>query len=319
VILLQQLLGGLRAVVNICCKFDTAITFVSQYQYLMPKSLRPAMIITSLLRPLMRFCLKRGVRIQELEELVRGTLVEEARAVIEDAQGEASVSKISVTTGIHRVEVARLLSGERRPKEKHDVLNRVIGLWSQKKSLHLADGSPKPLTFEGAASEFAALVASISKEVTHYPILFELERLEAIEYDGNKVRLKVLEYIPSGDVEHGLSVLSDDVEDLVRTVEGNLTTSAHDPDLHLRTAYDNIAVDKLPEVRRFILERGAAFQKEMRSYLSALDRDVTPEAPGSSSRAKVVVGAFSQACALEEPKELKPKKRGRKPCAPRTK
>jgi hypothetical protein len=276
------------------------------------------MIITSLLRPLMRFCLKRGVRIQEIEELVRRTLVEEAQRAIEEASGDVSVSKISVTTGIHRVEVTRLLSGEPRPKEKHDVLNRVIGLWSQKKSLRLADGSPKPLSFEGATSEFAALVASISKEVTHYPILFELERLEAIEYDGSKVRLKVLEYIPSGDVEHGLAVLSDDVHDLVTTVEGNLTTNADDPDLHLRTAYDNIAVDKLPEVRRFILTRGAAFQKEMRAYLSALDRDVTPDAPGSPLRAKVVVGAFSQARALEEPKELKPKKRGRKPCAPRT-
>jgi hypothetical protein len=34
------------------------------------------------------------------------------------------------------------------------------------------------------ASEFAELVAEVSKEVTHYPILFELERIGAIEYKG---------------------------------------------------------------------------------------------------------------------------------------
>lgn len=261
------------------------------------------------------------MRIQELEELVRRSLVEEARASIEETGGEVSVSKISVTTGIHRVEVARVLSGERRPKGKHDVLNRVVGLWSQRKSLCSKDGSPRPLSFEGTSSEFAELVASISKEVTHYPILFELERIGAIEYEGNKVRLKVLEYIPQGDVEHGLGVLSEDIEDLVASVEGNLTSDKEAPNLHLRTVYDNIEPVRLSEIRKHILKRGLAFQKEMREYLSALDRDITPEAsPAASSgdipRAKVVVGVFSEGHEIQEAKEIKPRKRGRKPCKP---
>jgi hypothetical protein len=287
----------------------------------MSKTLHPHMIITSLLRPLVRFCVRRGVRIQELEELVRRSLVEEARGTIEEAGGDVSVSKISVTTGIHRVEVARVLSGERRPKGKHDVLNRVIGLWSQRKALCSKDGAPRPLTFEGTSSEFAELVASISKEVTHYPILFELERIGAIEYDGQKVRLKVREYIPQGDVEHGLSVLSEDIEDLVTTVEGNLASPADPPNLHLRTAYDNINPKRLPQIRTHVLQRGIEFQKEMREYLSAFDRDVTPEADVDGekegrSRARVVVGSFSLGHEIEEAKEIKPKKRGRKPCKP---
>lgn len=284
----------------------------------MSKALAPAMIIKSLLRPLVRLCLKRGVRVRELEELVRQVLVQEAQSAIEEARGQVSVSKISVTTGIHRSEVARLLTGEPRPKEKHDLLNRVIGLWSQKHSLCAADGSPRPLTFEGVNSEFAKLVASVSKEVTHYPILFELERIGAIEYSEDRVTLKVHEYIPARDVEHGLTVLSADIEDLALTVEGNLGDNSSDPNLHLRTAYDNIAPDKLPMVRRFIIERGAAFQKEMRHYLSQLDRDITPDLPADTERAKVVVGVFSHSHLLTEAKELKPKKRGRKPCRPRS-
>ena len=267
------------------------------------------MIIKSVLRPLVRLCLQRGVRVQELEELVRQVLVEEAQRAYERHDGLGL---------IHRSEVARLLSGEPRPKEKHDVLNRVVGLWSERRSLCSADGSPRPLTFEGVSSEFAKLVASVSKEVTHYPILFELERIGAIEYLGDRVILKVREYIPAGDVEHGLAVLSADIEDLALAVEGNLGEHSKEPNLHLRTAYDNIAPSKLPEVRRYILERGAAFQKEMRRYLSELDRDVTPELPASTERAKVVVGIFSHGHQIEEIKELKPKKRGRKPCRPRS-
>jgi hypothetical protein len=288
----------------------------------MQKTLDPKLVIASLLRPLVGFCVRRGVRIQELEELVRRSLVEAAQTTIEEAGGEVSVSKISVTTGIHRVEVARVLSGETRPRGKHDVLNRVIGLWSQRKSLSLEDGSPRPLTFEGTSSEFAQLVASISKEVTHYPILFELERIGAIEYEGQKVRLRAREYIPQGDVEHGLEVLSQDIEDLVASVEGNLTGQAEAPDLHLRTVYDNIDPKKLPEIRQHILKRGIEFHKEMRQYLSVLDRDVTPEqgtdaSIGSSPRARVVVGAFSQGHEIKEAREIKPRKRGRKPCKPR--
>jgi hypothetical protein len=288
----------------------------------MEKTLQPNLMIASLLRPLARLCVRHGVRIQELEELVRRSLVEAAQTTIEEAGGEVSVSKISVTTGIHRVEVARVLSGETRPRGKHDVLNRVIGLWSQRKSLSSEDGSPRPLTFEGTSSEFAELVASISKEVTHYPILFELERIGAIEYEGQKVRLKAREYIPQGDVEHGLEVLSQDIEDLVATVEGNLTSQSDAPDLHLRTVYDNIDPQKLPEIRRHILTRGIEFHKEVRQYLSVLDRDVTPEPStdtpvDSTPRARVVVGAFSQGHEIQEAKEIRPKKRGRKPCKPR--
>jgi hypothetical protein len=261
------------------------------------------------------------VRVQELENLVRRTLVVEAESAIREAGGELSVSKISVTTGIHRVEVSRLLSGDDGARSKHDVLNRVIGLWSQRESLRSENGTPRPLTFEGASSEFAGLVASISKEVTHYPILFELERIGAIEYDGPTVRLRVFEYTPPGDVEHGLAVLSEGIEDLVATVEGNLTVDTDTPHLHLRTAFDNIDPAKLPEIRAHILARGREFQREMREYLGALDRDVsTPNATTASipnpERAKVVVEAFARGYIEQETKEIKPRKRGRKPCKP---
>lgn len=280
----------------------------------MSAALAPSLLVASLLRPLVRVCLKRGVRIQELEEAARKAFVEEAKVAIEEAHGDVSVSKISVTTGIHRTEVARLLTGEEKPKTRHDVLNRVIGLWCGKRSFRSADGAPRPLTFAGTASEFAKLVASISKEVTHYPILFELERIGAIEYEDKRVRLKVREFTPSGDVAQGLAVLSEDVEDLALAVEGNLGDNYDDPDLHLRTAFDNIVPEKLAEARRFILERGAVFQDEMRAFLGGLDRDITPDLPAGPKRAKIVVGVFSRGNLLAETKELKPKKRGRKPC-----
>lgn len=277
------------------------------------------MLLHAVLRPVVRFCLKRGLRVRELDEAVRRILVEEAKAAIERASGEVSVSKISVTTGVHRVEVSRLLAGESKPDEKHDVLNRVIGTWSQSRAFKRKGGDPKPLTFQGLSSEFATLVATVSKEVSHYPILFELERIGAIEYKDEKVELVVKEYTPEGDVEHGLFLLGEDVEDLLLTVEKNLSSGGEPPELHLRTTYDNVDPDRLTEIRRWILNRGAAFHKEMREYLSRFDRDINPNSKSSKEKGRVTVSAYSVAHEIEDVKELKPKKRGRKPCAPKLK
>ena len=282
------------------------------YRVVMEKKLQPSVVLAALLRPVVRFCLRQGVRIKELEEFFRKALVEEARAAIEEAGGEVSVSKISVVTGIHRVEVGRLLAGERRPRGKHDVLNRIIGLWSQSAAYRDKNGAPRPLKFQGLGSEFASLAARVSKEVSHYPLLFELERIGAIEYEGDLVKLKVVEYTPSGDAEHGLEILADDVGALIDTVEGNLTDRSARPDLHLRTAYDNIPPEHLEEIRSWVLARGAAFQGEVREYLSKFDRDVNPAIPAGVDKAKVSVSVVSLGRALDQVKQLKPKKRGRK-------
>jgi hypothetical protein len=289
---------------------------MASYQVDMSKKLQPSLALAAALRPIVRFCLKHGVRSRELDEFFRKSLVEEARAMIEEAGGEVSVSKISVVTGIHRVEVARLLAGKRRPRGKHDVLNRVIGLWLNGATYRNGTGGPRPLSFQGLTSEFAELVARVSKEVSHYPLLFELERIEAIEYLGDRVRLVASEYTPTGDTEHGLGVMEDDIATLLETVEGNLAERSTRPDLHLRTMYDNIPPEKLEEIRAWVLARGAAFQGEIREYLSKFDRDLNPQIPTGSDKARVSVTVFSSGRVIDKIKQLKPKKRGRKKASP---
>jgi hypothetical protein len=113
-----------------------------------------------------------------------------------------------------------------------------------------------------------------------------------------------------------VQVLSDDIEDLATAVEQNLTSCNETPSVHLRTSYDNIDPAELPQIRRWLLEKGAAFHREVRSYLSLFDRDINPSLPRGDGRARVVVSLFSLGAKIEAPKELKPKKRGRKPCVP---
>ena len=279
----------------------------------------PGSLIRALVRPLVSWCVRHGVRYAQVEELIREVFVREAEKEIRKAQGGFSVSKVSVITGLHRSEVSRLLAGEKTQQEPHDILNRVIGLWSTSKRYKNASNLPRELTYEGLESEFASLVSRVSKEVTHYPILFELERIGAIKYDGNRVCLVVQEYTPQEDVQYGLDLLSADSADLTSAIEANLSKKFPEQSLHLRTAFDNIDPKNLPEIRRWILQRGAEFQTAMREYLTKYDRDASSESPESadtSERARVTVTSFSFAEPIELAKVIMPKKRGRKKCPP---
>lgn len=281
--------------------------------------------LKALIRPLARLCLERGVRLKECEQLLREVLVEEAQEIIRAAENTVSASKVSVATGLHRLEVMRFMRGEERPTQKHDVLNRVIGLWSQAKRYRTPSGEPRALTFEGTGSEFAALLSEVTKESSHYPILFELERLGLIQYRDRVVELRVVDYTPSGDSERGFELLSADVADLTKTVEQNVTEKAAQPNLHLRTVYDNIHARDLELIRTWLVQRGAEFHARIREFLSQFDRDITPAVGADGAvvqdepgvRTRVAVTTFSHTEVEKPPRAIKPKKRGRKVCAPK--
>jgi hypothetical protein len=125
------------------------------------------------------------------------------------------------------------------------------------------------------------------------------------------------EYTPQEDVAYGLTLLSADAADLTAAIEANLVKKHPEQSLHLRTAFDNIAPQSLPEIRVWILQRGAEFQSMVRDYLAKFDRDTSGETSKSESsegRARVTVTAFSYAEPLETAKVIMPKKRGRKKC-----
>jgi hypothetical protein len=243
-------------------------------------------------------------------------LVEEGSREVEERHGSASVSKISVVTGLNRAQTSKLLAGESATTSSSDLLLRVIGQWSQNTKYRDEQGVPRVLQFQGLSSEFADLVGSITREVNHYPILFELERVGAVEITEDTVRLLVDEFIPVGDVTQGLALLGADVGELIATVESNLTERREHPHLHLKTVYDNIPPERVEELRLWILRKGVEFHHDIRQHLSKFDRDlsvdVDTESAAAQPRAMVSVSSFSYASEIKEPKKIMPRKRGRK-------
>ena len=69
------------------------------------KNNQPVALVARLLRPILRFALRRGVYARELMETVKRMLVEVAHEELQSTGGTINSSRLSVVTGMTRHEV----------------------------------------------------------------------------------------------------------------------------------------------------------------------------------------------------------------------
>jgi len=256
--------------------------------------------VRTLIRPVVRFCIKRSYTYPEFCKLAKQLFFEMGEEYIRSENQSASVSRISALTGLDRRDIARFNKEGNFFVRKENLLSRVMGQWEYDGRFSRSAGNPRALTCESVDSEFFALVQSVSKDLNPYTVLSELERVGAIERDGNKVKLTSRVYIPRNDMEDGLRILGLDSQDLFSAVEGNLIGSEKTKHLHVRTQYDNLSPEALPKIKQWLLDKGAEMHKEARKFLSKYDKDVNPKIKEGGARA--VIGSFSFA---ENPDEKK--------------
>ena len=196
-------------------------------------------------------------------------------------------------TGVQRKDVKRYLEQSHAPHSREGLVARVIGRWLDDPSYKDSKKEPRALTCVGEQSEFYQLVKEVSVDLNPYTVLAELERVAAVVREDDLLSLKERIYIPKGDYQQGFRMLAQDTENLVHAVEENIFSEQLVPNLHLRTEYDNIALEKLPEIRRWLLREGSLFHKKAREFISQFDADVKKPVTPVASGGYVAVGAFS--------------------------
>jgi len=255
------------------------------------------------LTPLARLCLRRGVKVQSFLEAAKRAFVEGAETELRELGSKPSVSRIAAMTGLQRKDIKRLHTDpESSPTVSH-FLSRVLGRWVTDPDFCDPAGAPRQLSLAGNDDEFARLVTSVSTDLSPYTALFELERLGAVKRDNGTVRLITPSLEISRDDHAGLRLLSDDIKHLTACVSANLTRESAVPNLHARTQYDNIAPSAVADIKRWILERGAEFHRDVRAYLARFDRDLNPTLDTNPARVTVTVGAFSDIQTNHSPKD----------------
>lgn len=248
--------------------------------------------------------MRHALRLQEVTETLKGVLLEAAEDELQRTQNSTSASRLSIMTGVHRIDVARLRRQGSIPKQPHDKLIRVLGRWQADRRFRTKSGKARTLTFEGEGSEFARLVHAASLDLNPYTILFELERTGAVQRTRQGLKLLSRSYIARGDAEKGFEMLGRDADDLVRSVEENLLGDHAVPNLHLKTEYDRIPVESVPALKEWIVRRGAAFHQELRNFLARHDLDFSPHRSRQATVARIAVGTFSYtSTSTESPEE----------------
>ncbi|MCB0319703.1 MAG: hypothetical protein KDD60_02185 [Bdellovibrionales bacterium] len=229
------------------------------------------------LRGVVRVALRNSLHLQEFVEILKIVYLQEAESALRSSGKAISASKIAAMTGVHRRDISRFTRDNSQPSPKLPVISQIIVQWRHNPRFATKAGKPRVLGAEGDKSEFAELVNTINGgNLNHYTLLFEMERLGAIERKNKRVRLLWREYAPEVTQEEGLEMLAEDVDDLFSAVGENLELRPSIPNLHLKTEFTRIPAKRIDSVRTWLLKEGSDFHGRVRSYLSQFDRDFVP-------------------------------------------
>jgi hypothetical protein len=260
--------------------------------------------IRSVLKPVARFSISHGIKFQEFTEFAKQAFIDSARSELKKTSSQDNISKMAVMTGLQRRDVTRLINNQAPSSESLNLLTKIIGQWANDRRFS-KKGKANDLTFGGVDSDFFKLVQSVSKDINPYTVLFELERIRAVEKKNDKLLLAGAVLDTSKDKDSGLALLANDVDDLLYGVEENIFTSEPVPNLHITTRYDNIQPEAVPQIKLWFLEKGAAFHQAARAFLSRFDRDINTKLKQESDKVNITLGSFSSIRVEEEVKKKK--------------
>lgn len=239
-----------------------------------------------LLKPFARWSLKHSIRLQDLTDCLKEAMLEEAKLSFPEAN---TMSRLSLLTGIHRKDLRRF-EVEATPVTRATSLSvRVLGQWQGDKRFLTTRGKARVLEID----EFHDLVKSVSSDVSPATVLFELERSGTVSRNGNLLQLAQETFVTSGEVEESFQHLQGDITDLLEVVEHNSISNSKDPHHHLRTEYDRVRADAIPDIRDWLAREGRDLHKRAREFLSTFDQDVNPKSSSNQDEVRVVIGSFS--------------------------
>ena len=248
-----------------------------------------------ILRPVICFCVRHALKVQDLLECAKTVFIEVSSAELQKRGTEITQSRLSIMTGLHRRDVTRLVKGDARLESGHagGLTTKIIGQWLTDKRFSKRGKEPRMLTVGTEDSEFAELVRTVSRDLNSATVLFELERVGAVQVAEGRLKLVQRAYIPKGDPVGGFKVLADDCADLISVVEHNVFQSPEIPHLHLRTSYDRVRGDAVPEIQRWLLREGYKFHARARDFIAKFDQDINPRPTKREDEVQVTLGGFS--------------------------
>ena len=228
--------------------------------------------LRKILSALIRTLLRNGMAYGEFDQIARKCFVDVAYKDFSSAQKKQTVSNVAILTGLNRKEVKKLheLGADQSASsaKQYNRSIRVIGGWINDTEFLRADGTPDDLDMEGEHS-FSSLVRKYSGDMPVAAMQKALTKSANIAITAdNKVRLLSHAYLPSDDPVEKLSILGTDTQQLIETINHNITATPEDLRFQRKASNHQVPVGSIPAIKQYIQRKGQAFLEEIDLYLS---------------------------------------------------
>ncbi len=269
-----------------------------------PRSLMAA--VRRLLRPLVKLLLHYSVQYPALTHLLKQTYVEVATAMPVDGKTQTD-SRVSLLTGIHRLDVKRLrneiVSGNEGPPMSVSLGAQIVARWTAHAEYLDNKGRPLPLhrlASAGGLMSFESLVRSVSKDIRPRVVLDEWLRLGVAQIDNlDRVILVTDAFAPSHGQDEKLFYLGKNVQDHLDASTHNLTHPDAPPLLERSVYYDHLSKDSTLMLSAYARQLSSqVMQAFSQKAMELQERDHLD----ANARYRVAYGQyFNQASEQEEP------------------
>jgi hypothetical protein len=246
-----------------------------------PPPTPPAALIAAIekvLTPLVRLLVRHGITYPALSGLLKRIFVTAAEADLGAAGDEATDSRISVMTGVHRKDVKRLRAAGGVPEQvpaMAGIGTQAIGRWCGDARYLDAEGRPRSLPRRAESGpSFDGLVESVSTDIRPRTLLDEWRRLGLIRIDDDgRIHLDTAAFVPREGFDELAYFFGRNLHDHVASAASNLSRDRA-PYLERAVFYDGLTAESVAAIETLARTAGSdALLAVNRETRARLDRD----------------------------------------------
>ncbi len=185
-------------------------------------------VLRALLVPLVRLAMAHGVKFQDLADVLKIAYVDAGKESLQQAGQRVNASTLSVSTGLHRKDLANFLSQDVPQIDAEPPLeSRIFARWTT--DARFLDGQGRALRLvRGASSDhpeiasFEELCRTVTTDVRPRAVLESMQRLELVELkEDDTIALAGEHLIPSQNLDKMLNLLRDNARDHLSAAVAN--------------------------------------------------------------------------------------------------
>jgi len=228
--------------------------------------------LQKLLSPLIRLLLRYEITHGEFSEMARHAYVKVAYNNFTLPNKKQTASRVSLITGLSRIEVARLTEAQEAIEEANFSLpnraTRVVGGWLSDSDFLDENSKPRVLAIKNQQNSFEDLVYRYSGGVTPRAVLDELIRVGVVErYEDTRVRLLRSGYLPERNDSENACILLTHAKDLVSTGVNNIEGLSEAPYFQRQLTFVDVPQQVKQEFEVICREKSEALLLELNKWL----------------------------------------------------